>query len=44
METYRVLWLSICVPLGVIGTAVALAVSPAAVSSCSSSPGLSAAC
>jgi hypothetical protein len=31
METYRVLWLSICVPLGVIGTTVALAVSPGAV-------------
>ena len=28
METYRVLWLSICVPLGVIGATVALAVSP----------------
>jgi hypothetical protein len=32
METYRVVWLSICVPLSVIGTTVALAVSPAAVS------------
>lgn len=32
METYRVWWLSICVLLGVIGTTVALAVSPAAVS------------
>ena len=31
METYRVLWLSVCVPLGVIGAAVALAISPAAV-------------
>ena len=31
METYRVLWLSVCVPLGVIGATVALAVSPAAV-------------
>ena len=32
METYRFWWLSICVLLGVIGTTVALAVSPAAVS------------
>ena len=31
METYRVLWLCVCVPLGVIGAAVALANSPAAV-------------
>ena len=31
METYRILWLSICVPLGVIGTMVALADSPGAV-------------
>ena len=31
METYRVLWLSVCVPLGVIGAAVGLVISPAAV-------------
>jgi hypothetical protein len=31
METRRVLWLSVCVPLGAIGAAVALVVSPAAV-------------
>jgi hypothetical protein len=31
MGTYRILWLSICVPLGVIGTLVALADSPGAV-------------
>lgn len=31
MEIYRVLWLSVCVPLGAIGAAVALVVSPAAV-------------
>ena len=31
METYRVLWLSLCVPLGAIGAAVGLVVSPAAV-------------
>ena len=31
METYRILWLGVCVPLGVIGTTVALAVSPGAV-------------
>ncbi|MBF4766273.1 hypothetical protein ISU10_00660 [Nocardioides agariphilus] len=31
MEIYRVLWLSVCVPLGAIGAAVGLVVSPAAV-------------
>ena len=31
MKTYRVLWLSVCVPLGVIGAAVGLVISPAAV-------------
>jgi hypothetical protein len=31
METYRVLWLSACVPLGAIGAAVGLVISPAAV-------------
>lgn len=31
MAAYRILWLSVCVPLGVIGAAVAFAASPAAV-------------
>jgi hypothetical protein len=31
METYRVVWLSVCVPLGAIGAALALLQSPAAV-------------
>lgn len=31
MKTYRILWLSICVPVGVIGAAVGVVVSPAAV-------------
>jgi hypothetical protein len=31
MKTYRVLWLSLCVPLGAIGAAVGVIVSPAAV-------------
>lgn len=31
MKTYRALWLSVCVPLGVIGAAIGLIVSPAAV-------------
>lgn len=31
MEIYRVLWLSVCVPLGAIGAAMGLVVSPAAV-------------
>jgi hypothetical protein len=33
METYRVLWLSVCVPLGVIGAAVGLVISPGTVAS-----------
>ena len=30
MKTYRVLWLSVCVPMGVIGAAVAVVLSPVA--------------